>query len=513
MRTKPQENKGLKSIIPRIAGLTMIVLVSVHCGGDEGGGPPAGPAVPKDPAIALSRTAVIFNAQPGGSVPAMQPVDVTNGGGGTLSGIAVNIAYSNGNGWLSATLNQNTAPAAVTIRPTTTSLSAGTHRATVSVTSAGADNSPVSIAVTYEVSAAPLPPVIDLSKSTVTFNAAEGSNPMGQTVIITNDGGGTLSGLSSSLSYAGGQPTGWLSANLLQTTAPAALSLSAATSGLAVGTYNATITVSSPVASNSPVTIGVTATVTAAAPTTGTVVVHTSTTGSNVDPDGYSVRLSGAGFLRTESVSATGLVNFYDVPAGACTATLQGIESNCAVNGGQTSQPVVVAAGQTHDLYFNLTCQAPTRRVTLINNMSAGLNIHDIVQIKVAATEAQVYTRNDLLTNDPAQCLSLPGESVPPGSSTSIDINVNTYAMFIGIGIWDMDNFSCNYQTPWFKRRFFTDVSYQIHYVWAVVLVNGHDSGDWNWTISGSYLNGTLKVTPANNTPIYFNVTTYNPIP
>src|SRR5439155_3562155 len=83
------------------------------------------------------------------------------------------------------------------------------------------------VSVTFVVS--PPAPASDLSPTSVSFGATPGgANPAPQTVSITNGGGGTLSGLAvEPISYGTGQPTGWLSATLSGSTAPATLTLSA----------------------------------------------------------------------------------------------------------------------------------------------------------------------------------------------------------------------------------------------------------------------------------------------
>jgi hypothetical protein len=84
------------------------------------------------------------------------------------------------------------------------------------------------------------------------------SNPADQTVSVTNSGGGTLSGLSESVTYGSGQPVGWLTATLSAATAPATLTVHVSPTGINPGAYNATISVASAVAGNSPRTIAVT---------------------------------------------------------------------------------------------------------------------------------------------------------------------------------------------------------------------------------------------------------------
>jgi hypothetical protein len=83
-------------------------------------------------------------------------VTITNGGGGTLSGLGVGtITYGAGaTGWLQApTLNTTSAnpSATLTLQPVTGALTAGTYTATVPVTSAVASNSPQNVTVTFVV--------------------------------------------------------------------------------------------------------------------------------------------------------------------------------------------------------------------------------------------------------------------------------------------------------------------------------------------------------------------------
>jgi hypothetical protein len=219
---------GNTSVIATSEGITTTVPVTVAA-----------------PSIGLSRTSVTMTERATGPNPAAEQVSITNTGAFTLSGLATSITYGGGQptGWLAASLNQGTAPATLTLQATTGSLAPGTYTATVNVTSSVPGVTPASIAVSFTV----VPqPQIGLSATAPSFGAqTSGPNPSAQTVAVTNSGTGTLSGLSIATAYAGGQPTGWLNASINATTAPATITLQPLTGTLGVGTYNATVTVSS----------------------------------------------------------------------------------------------------------------------------------------------------------------------------------------------------------------------------------------------------------------------------
>lgn len=97
--------------------------------------------------------------------------------------------------------------------------------------------------------------VIELSETELDFATDVGDpDPSSQIVSVTNLGSGTLSDIGATISYGSGQPTGWLSAILGGTIAPADITIQATTGGgaLASGIYNATVSVSSSKANNSP---------------------------------------------------------------------------------------------------------------------------------------------------------------------------------------------------------------------------------------------------------------------
>jgi hypothetical protein len=220
------------------------------------------PALP--PAISLSATSRAFTATQAGANPSSQSVTISNGGGGTLSGLNLGtVTYGPGAaGWLQPlSLSAATAPATLGVQPLTGSLSAGTYTATIPVLSSVAANSPQLLTVTFTV-AAPAATIV-LAPTSRAFAAAQGgTNPPSQTISITNGGGGALSGLSvGTVSYSAGA-NGWLQNPTFNTTAtPATLTIQPLTGALTTGTYTATIPVQSASAGNSPQTVSVTFTV------------------------------------------------------------------------------------------------------------------------------------------------------------------------------------------------------------------------------------------------------------
>lgn len=92
------------------------------------------------------------------------------------------------------------------------------------------------------------------------------------------------------------------------------------------------------------------------APLTGDIQVTVSTSGLELDPDGYTVLLDGGG---GQAVATNGSTTFVDVDTGGHSLTLTGIASNCSVTG---VNPVftTVVANTTADVDFAVSCAATT---------------------------------------------------------------------------------------------------------------------------------------------------------
>jgi PKD repeat protein len=134
-----------------------------------------------------------------------------------------------------------------------TYMSAGTYTATLTVEDDEGARGSATVTITV---APPATPILQVSPINLSFSAQHGgANPPSQLISITNTGGGTLN-------WSLTDNAAWLSTNINSGTAPSDVTVSANITGLAAGTYNATITIIAPGAQNSPQNVDVTLTIT-----------------------------------------------------------------------------------------------------------------------------------------------------------------------------------------------------------------------------------------------------------
>jgi hypothetical protein len=206
---------------------------------------------PPKASIHVAPSTVTLKDTIGRASPVAQTVAISTDNQDTLPGLKTSIAYASGSGWLTAQLSDTVAPATLTLTSSITGLAAGSYQATVTIQVNDAANSPLTLPVTFEI--APPPPVrIGLSVASVTFSdTVASSSPPAQTINVTAEGIGALTGMHALLSYGSGA-AGWLRAVLSDSTAPATLTLTPNNAGLDSGSYAATVSIVSPVAGNSP---------------------------------------------------------------------------------------------------------------------------------------------------------------------------------------------------------------------------------------------------------------------
>jgi len=104
---------------------------------------------------------------------------------------------------------------------------------------------------------------------------------------------------------------------------------------------------------------------------TGTLTVTASTTGSNLDPDGYTVTLDGNASTSQPLATNGGTATFNAVAAGSHSVALSGVATNCAVSG-PNPQSVTVPAGGTASASFTVNCTALVSRITGVGQIFTG---------------------------------------------------------------------------------------------------------------------------------------------
>jgi uncharacterized membrane protein len=336
------------------------------------------------PAISLSPTSLTFNGEVGGSNPAAQDVSVSNSGGGSLASPTTSITYGSGSGWLSVQTQGSSAPYTLVNQTSISGLSAGTYTATVKVSSSGASNSPQSYTVTLVVASSGSP-TISLSPSGLTANMSGtcSGNPATQDVTISNAGGGTLSTPTFQTSYS--QGSGWLNPSITGSSAPYTMQVEFQnTCGLALGTYKATIAVSSSGATNSPVNLPVTLQVgSSSSPTislspnslsfSGTV------GGSNPAAQDVTVSNSGGGTLASPTTSITygsgsGWLSVSGSGSGPYTLSNQVTVGSLAA-GTYTATVKVSSSGATNTPQsYSVTLTVSSSSVCTSSSLSQGIN-------------------------------------------------------------------------------------------------------------------------------------------
>jgi hypothetical protein len=341
------------------------------------------------PTLSATPTTLSYSYQIGGATPATQPISVSS------SGAALSFtAAASGGTWLSATPASGTTPGTVTVAVNPTGLAAGTYNGTVTITSAGATGSPKTVSVSLTVSATP---VLTATPTTLSFTyQTGGATPAAQPISVSSSG----SALSFTTAAAGGT---WLSATPASGTTPGTVSVAVNPTGLAAGTYNGTVTITSAGATGSPQTVSVGLVVSApptlnATPTTlsfsyqiggatpPTQPISVSSSGAALS---FTTAASGGTWLSATPASGTtpGTVNVAVNPAGLAAGTYNGtvtITSTGATGSPQTVSvslvvsaappPVLTASPTTLSFNYQIGAATPATQPVSVTSSGAALS-------------------------------------------------------------------------------------------------------------------------------------------
>jgi len=132
------------------ASLTGLVTLKVVAAGSLGSDT-IGIMVAAPSTIAVVPANLQFAYTAGGTVPAAQPIQITNSGTGTST---LSWTAKASDSWLSISAASGTAPSTPSVSVSPAALSAGTYNGSIQISAAGASNSPASVPVTLTVAPA-----------------------------------------------------------------------------------------------------------------------------------------------------------------------------------------------------------------------------------------------------------------------------------------------------------------------------------------------------------------------
>jgi Fibronectin type III domain/Viral BACON domain len=331
MQTQPSSTP-LRRLMSEIPGLKQLVAPSITIL----------PPPSLKPAIGVSSPSFSFSLQQGDGSPTTQTLTVTNIGGGTLDWNAVSTAA-----WLNPSPASGKDAGTIALTATTGSLAAGTYTALVTVSAPNA--TPVSLPVTFTVTAPS--PTLTVNPTAVTFSGVQGgTNPASQSIAVTSNGNWTASSSVPwlTLSPSSGNGNGSLAANVTLASA-------------AVGPNQATITVTSGgVTKTAAVTFTVAAATLTAAPNSLT---YTATQGG-ANPAAQTITVSANGtWTVSEKASWLSLSRASGSNNGTITAS---VNTATATQGPNSTTITVTSGGITRTVNITLTLNAPlTSSVTL----------------------------------------------------------------------------------------------------------------------------------------------------
>ena len=242
---------------------------------------------------------------------------------------------------------------------------------------------------TLEASAGPLnklsdpfnimPPPPTTGALTVTTNTPANPPAAGYTVTVNGTGGTTKAiGASGTVTFIG---------------------LSAGNHTVTLGDVPTNCTVTGGNAQTVPIVAGDTAAATFTIactpppPTTGSITVTTSTSGSDLDPDGYTVTVDGGASQSIVTNSGSSGVTFTNLPATNHSVALSGVAANCTVNGGDT-HTVAVSAGNNATTAFIVTCAATTGGLTVTTSTTGQDLDPDGYTVTLDGSTSQAITTN-----------------------------------------------------------------------------------------------------------------------
>lgn len=386
-----------------------------------------------------TQTTIGFSGTVGDTIlPTPQTIVVNNTGTGSFSGVGVSsVTYVSGSGWLAVSMVSGV-QATVLVQPTVGSLTQGTYQATFQITDANATNSPVTVTVNFTIASTPQAPIITIPGGALNFNGtAGGVDTADQTLLITNTGGGSFTGLAvGNLVYVSGS-TGWLKPPTGGTFLTGqTVTAHAQMSGVSAGTSVATFDITASNATNSPVTATVTLT---ASGTTPAQISLTKTTQQ------FTAIAAGSNPAATTIAITNGGTSALAGPATGA-ASYSGTHS-----GWLTKSVTTVTAGTDYLLNLSVTTPGTAGTSTATFNVTDANATNSPVQVTVTF----VVTSNTPPGNKPG-----PRFGIMQGSSSNATVDTQTgkivWNPFTNNGLTDPDGDPTSASYYYDEGRIFT---------------------------------------------------------
>jgi hypothetical protein len=274
-----------------------------------------------------------------GTNPSTQTLKIKNSGQGTLNYTVT---------WDAQWLNVSPASGSSggeekshTVSVSSAALAEGTFSGMITIADSHATNNPQTVKVTLNVSKTP-PPVIGLSTTQLSFAATVGQNPSPGSLGVRNSGGGTLS-------YQITWDAGWMGVNPASGSSTGqenSHTVTVNSASLGAGSYNGTITVTSPGATNTPQQVSVTLDVTST-PTDNEIYI---TCNPSSGGTGTTVTIPVSIKGNTKDIATFGLdltfdSGLFDSSPQSITITKGSLNGNWATVDGNVTSPGTVRIG------------------------------------------------------------------------------------------------------------------------------------------------------------------------
>jgi uncharacterized protein (TIGR03437 family) len=360
--TTPGIYQGTLTLYTSTGGVSVPVTLTFGSSGGGTGGLVANP------------NTLNFSVQVGGSAGAQNVAITFNGAPVTVTGATGSAS------WLVPSFSSAVA-GSVTVGVNPAGLVAGTYTGTVTVTTTSGT---VSFQVNLQVGGTPpsTSPTIVASPSSlaaVSFQIG-GANPQTQTLSISLQGGGAANFTASASTSTGGQ---WLTVSPANGTTPGSVTVTINPAGLAAGAYQGSVSIAIPLATNSPVTLPITLTVTPA-PVIKPAVVAIQNAASTL-PTSLS---PGLNILIFGSNMGPGTLTVLQVGSnGTLATTVAGTQ----VTFDGTAAPIIFTSGNLVSVMvpYEIANKVSTSMVVMYNGVAS-----DPVNLRVVTSAPGIYTVN-----------------------------------------------------------------------------------------------------------------------